>query len=326
MQKILIVHTGGTIAMTVDENNISKPTAENPLMKLNDSLSNEDVKVTSESFCNLPSPSITPTIMLHLAQRIQKAEGEGYDGVVVTHGTDTLEETAYFLDLVLDNNIPVAVTGAMRAANAIGADGVHNIQDAILAVSAPAARGKGVMVVLNDKIDAARTVVKTNTTNVATFKSPLTGPLGIISNGKATFIEGLEKHIPAIHLDHLVDHIYVLTSYSGMSTTLFDAVDNDQTNGVVIEGLGAGNLPPTTLPGVERLLAHHIPVVLVSRCVSGFAEPIYGCVAGGATLKQKGVIICQGLNGDKARIKLIVGLSAGKKGQELVDFMSNALS
>lgn len=325
MKKILIIHTGGTIAMTVDSNNVATPSDNTSLLNSIKKLVT-NIDISCEILCNLPSPEITPQIMLQLAQRIQKAEDEGFDGVVVTHGTDTLEETAYFLDLVLPNKIPVVVTGAMRAANAVSSDGLHNIQSAIWTAASPDAYNKGVMVVLNDEIHAARTVTKTHTTNVDTFKSPLTGPLGIIANQKAVFIQELIKHIPACPIDHIVNNIYLLTSYAGMTSNLFDAIANNETNGLVIEGLGAGNLPISTLPGIKKLLALHIPIILVSRSINGFAQAIYGCKSDGAGLQKDGVVICEGLNGPKARIKLIVGLSAGKQGQALNDFMSNALS
>ncbi|MBU3851836.1 MAG: asparaginase [Candidatus Paralactobacillus gallistercoris] len=326
MKKILIIHTGGTIAMTVDNNNVAEPSAHNPLIQEIKRITSNDVSITSEILCNLPSNEITPAIMLQLAQRIQKAEHDGFDGIIVTHGTDTLEETAYFLDLVLPNRIPVVVTGAMRAANAVGADGLHNIQSAIWTILSPTAYNQGVMVVLNDEIHAARYVTKTHTTNVATFKSPLTGPLGIIADQKAVFLQTLTHHAPAYPLTQLKDKIYILTTYTGMDSLLLDAIDNKQTNGVVIEGVGAGNVAPAMLPGIYHLLAHHIPIILVSRCINGFAEAIYGNDTGGANLQKDGIIICQGLNGAKARIKLMVGLSIGKTGQELANFMHDALS
>ncbi len=326
MKKILIVHTGGTIAMTVDSNNVATPSNNTLLLDSIKKIISKDIELSYEVLCNLPSPEITPQIMLQLAQRIKKAEDEGIDGVVVTHGTDTLEETAYFLDLVLPNKIPVVVTGAMRAANAISSDGLHNIQSAIWTAVSPDAYNKGVMVVLNDEIHAARTVTKTHTTNVDTFQSPLTGPMGIIANQKAVFIQELINHIPACPIDHIVNNVYLLTSYSGMTSNLFNALDNDETNGLVVEGLGAGNLPVSTLPGITNLLKRHIPIILVSRSINGFVQAIYGCKSDGAGLQKDGVVICEGLNGPKTRIKLIVGLSAGKKDQELKDFMKNALS
>ncbi|MCG0789806.1 L-asparaginase [Lactiplantibacillus plantarum] len=130
----------------------------------------------------MPSPHITPARMLQLKQRIDKAAHEGVDGVVVTHGTDTLEETAYFLDLTLPNELPVVITGAMRSANEIGSDGLHNLETAIQTASTPDAAEKGVLVVMNDEIHSARYVTKTHTTNVATFRTPTFGPIGLVAN------------------------------------------------------------------------------------------------------------------------------------------------
>jgi L-asparaginase len=110
-----------------------------------------------------------------------------------------------------------------------------------------------------------------------------------------------------------------------MDGTLFDALPED-THGLTIEALGAGNLPPTTLPAIQRLLDRNIPIVLVSRCFNGVAQAVYNYEGGGVQLKKMGIIFCQGLNGQKARIKLQVGLSDGKQGQDLADFVDNAVS
>lgn len=120
----------------------------------------------------------------------------------------------------------------------------------------------------------------------------------------------------------MTGEVYVIKAYAGMDGSLFDLVDNDRTDGIVIEALGAGNLPPETLPSLERLLARNIPIVLVSRCSNGIAEDIYDYEGGGVNLKKMGIIFSRGLNGPKARIRLIVGLNSGKDQQALDDFLS----
>ncbi|WP_461225772.1 asparaginase [Lacticaseibacillus suihuaensis] len=322
MKHILALHTGGTIAMTADETGAVAPGAHNALLAQDATL--DGIDVTNEEVFNLPSPHVTPARMLALSKRIRQAEAAGIDGIVVTHGTDTLEETAYFLDLTLDPTIPVVVTGAMRSANEIGSDGRYNFLGAIRTAASAGARHKGCLVVMNDEIHTARFVTKTHTTNVATFRTPTFGPIGLVTKTGAVFFQELINQA-ACPIDRVVSNVFLLKAYAGMDATLLDALPAT-TAGLVIGALGAGNLPPATLPALERLMQRHVPVVLVSRCFNGVAEAVYDYEGGGVNLKKAGVIFCQGLNGQKARIKLIVGLSGGKSGAELAAYVNNAIS
>ncbi len=300
------------------------PNAKNPIAQEETILAGRVQLITDEMF-NLPSPHMTPVEMLKIKQRIDQAEKDGIDGVVITHGTDTLEETAYFLDLTLPNTIPVVVTGAMRSSNEVGTDGLYNFRSAIEVAADDASRGNGAMVVMNDEIHTARYVTKTHTTNVATFRTPTFGPIGIVAKDHAVYFQKLINQ-DTCDIDHVIDHVYLIKAYAGMDGSLFDFLDNDQTAGVVIEGLGAGNLPPQTLPAIQRLLDRQIPLVLVSRCYNGVAEDIYDYQGGGIELRKMGLMLCQGLNGQKARIKLLVGLSAGLQDDDLKQFLSTAVS
>ncbi|TPR40981.1 asparaginase [Apilactobacillus micheneri] len=324
MKKILAIHTGGTISMSQDDSGEVVQNEKNPIAN-QDNLLGRNIKIVNEELFNLPSPHITPKVMLKIVKRIKEAEDEGYYGVVVTHGTDTLEETAYFLDLTLKNDMPVVVTGAMRSSNEIGSDGLYNLLNAAATAASEDAKGKGVLVVMNDEIHTARYVTKTHTTNVATFRTPTFGPIGIISKHHPSFFQELIQS-EVVDINKVIDGVYLIKGFAGMDGTLFDALDNDTTKGLVIEGLGAGNLPPATLPAIQKLLKRHIPIILVSRCINGVAQDIYAYHGGGIELQDMGLTICHGLNGQKARIKLIVGLSAGKSGQELARFMGNAIS
>ncbi len=196
MRKILVLHTGGTISMTADESGAVAPSTTNPLLAAGMHL-DSDIELEVEEIFNLPSPHVTPAKMLVLAKRIRRAQMAGVTGVVVTHGTDTLEETAYFLDLTLDPQIPVVVTGAMRSSNEIGSDGVYNYQSAIKVAASAGARGKGCLVVMNDEIHTARFVTKTHTTNVATFRTPTFGPVGLVTKDGARFFQELINQEPA---------------------------------------------------------------------------------------------------------------------------------
>ncbi|MSE22019.1 asparaginase, partial [Lactobacillus parabuchneri] len=185
--------------------------------------------------------------------------------------------------------------------------------------------GKGALVVMNDEIHTARFVTKTHTTNVATFRTPTFGPIGIVTQNKAKYFQELIQ-TEVCDINKVVEGVYLIKAYAGMDGALFDAVNNPSTKGLVIEGLGAGNVPPQTLPAIQRLIDNDIPIVLVSRCYNGVAQDIYDYEGGGIQLKKMGTILCQGLNGQKARIKLLVGLSDNMVGDELREFMSNAIS
>ncbi|ANZ57832.1 asparaginase [Fructilactobacillus lindneri] len=323
MKNILAIHTGGTISMSQDEGGAVVPNAQNPISNEISGLTN--INVINEELFNLPSPHMTPQIMLQVKNRIQKAIEDGIDGVVVTHGTDSLEETAYFLDLTLPSDIPVVVTGAMRSSNEIGSDGFFNFKSAIQVAASDKSKHKGVLVVFNAAIYAARYVTKTHTTSVDTFKAPVYGALGTVEHGRVNFVQELIGSATT-DIDHVIEPVYLLKTYTGMTETFFKAIDNYDTKGVVIEAMGAGNLPPKTVPAIEKMLQHKIPVILVSRCFMGYAQPVYAYEGGGVRLQQMGITFSENLNGPKARIKLIVGLSAGKTGNQLKEYMSNAIS
>lgn len=320
-KKILILHTGGTISMSEDATGKIKPNAQNPLAELPLDSQGQIQLVTEEIF-NLPSPHITPAHMLRLSQRLRQAAAEGFDGAVVTHGTDTLEETALFLDLTLTSTMPVVVTGAMRSSNEIGSDGLYNFRTAIMVASANASVGKGVVVVMNDEIHSARYVTKTHTTNVATFRTPTFGPIGIVSEGHVNYMQTINPQ-PHLPIEKVITEVYLIKAYAGMTGTLFQALNQPTTRGIVIEALGAGNLPPQTPAALQALVHQNIPLVLVSRCFNGIAEPVYDYQGGGVNLAQMGIIFCRGLNGPKARIKLLVGLSAGLQGSALKKYLNS---
>ena len=305
-QKILLLHTGGTISMSEDATGHVAPAAGNPLSTI-DRLFPDSIHVTAVELMHVPSPHITTKEMMDIKNAIeQHYQQQRYDGVVITHGTDTLEETAYFLDLTITVPIPIVVTGAMRSSNELGADGLTNLQNAVLTAADAASWGKGVLVVMNDEIHSARHVTKTHTTNLATFQSPTFGPLGLLSKKQVRYFQQLTttEHYPITALER--DTIYLLKAYAGMDGTLFDLVNTPQTDGVVIEALGAGNLPPQCVPAVKRLLANNIPVVLVSRAFNGVTQDVYDYPGGGKQLHDAGVLFTTGLSGQKARLKLLV--------------------
>ncbi|WP_077618627.1 asparaginase [Bacillus sinesaloumensis] len=317
MKKILVIHTGGTISMMEDkETGAVQQNQLNPLLQHSDALSSiANVKV--EELFQLPSPHITEKEMFILKEKIEKSIKEDQiEGVVISHGTDTLEETAYFLDITVQSNIPIVVTGAMRSSNELGADGPYNLISAVRVAASNSAVGKGVLVVLNDEIHTAKNVTKTHTSNIATFQSPQYGPLGIVSKRNITF-----HHVPTVretyNIETVSKNVLLLKAYAGMDGSVIRAIRTLQPDGLVIEALGQGNLPPIMVPELKALITSGIPVVLVSRCFNGYVQDVYNYEGGGRQLKELGVIFSNGLNGQKARLKLLVTLEVTNKHNEL---------
>ena len=308
-KRLLILHTGGTISMKEGENGKVSPSAHNPLLDALERL-NHPAELYQESVFNVPSPHITLDHWLVQKYRIEKAANEEhFDGILITHGTDTLEETAYFLDLALNINVPIAITGAMRSSNELGSDGLINLQSAILVALSEDSKGKGVLVVMNDEVHHAKFVTKTHTTNVATFQTPTFGPCGLITKNNVIYFQKLTAYESFPVQKITKNNIQLVKAYAGMDSLLLEQLAHHGCDGVVIEALGAGNLPPTSLKGVHALLEANIPVVLVSRAFHGVTQDVYDYLGGGKELKQQGVIFTTGLSGQKARIKLLVLLN-----------------
>lgn len=308
MKTIQIIHTGGTIAMS--EDNVTKTintVKENPLHSMTSVLS-VHAKVRVDDYLNIPSPHITPQLMLELALKIKKyIKDDDIDGIVLTHGTDTLEETAYMLDLVLPNEKPIVVTGAMRSSNELGADGPINLLQSVRVATCDPAIGKGVLVVFNDEIHSAKHVTKTHTSNINTFQSPLYGPLGVVGKQAIHFKHALINH-EYYQIHSLTKSVLLLKAVAGMELDWLDNIPLNSLDGLVIEAFGQGNLPPAMVPILDRLIKREIPIVLVSRCLNGVTEPSYEYEGGGKQLEKLGVIFSNGINGQKARLKLMVAL------------------
>ncbi|CIO23361.1 MULTISPECIES: asparaginase [Streptococcus] len=316
-KKILVLHTGGTISMQADASGAVVTSSDNPMNHVSNPL--EGIQVHALDFFNLPSPYIKPKHMLALYQKI-KEEADNYDGVVITHGTDTLEETAYFLDTMKIPHMPIVLTGAMRSSNELGSDGVYNYLSALRVASDDKAADKGVLVVMNDEIHAAKYVTKTHTTNVSTFQTPTHGPLGLIMKQEILYFKTAEPRV-RFDLDHIQGLVPIISAYAGMTDELIDMLDLEHLDGLIIQAFGAGNIPKETAQKLENLLQKGIPVALVSRCFNGIAEPVYAYQGGGVQLQKSGVFFIKELNAQKARLKLLIALNAGLTGQDLKDYM-----
>ncbi|HFQ3266995.1 TPA: asparaginase [Staphylococcus aureus] len=308
MKHLLVIHTGGTISMSQDQSNKVVTNDINPISMHQDVI-NQYAQIDELNPFNVPSPHMTIQHVKQLKDIILEAvTNKYYDGFVITHGTDTLEETAFLLDLILDIEQPVVITGAMRSSNEIGSDGLYNYISAIRVASDEKARHKGVMVVFNDEIHTARNVTKTHTSNTNTFQSPNHGPLGVLTKDRVQF-----HHMPYRQqaLENVNDKLNVplVKAYMGMPGDIFSFYSREGIDGMVIEALGQGNIPPSALEGIQQLVSLNIPIVLVSRSFNGIVSPTYAYDGGGYQLAQQGFIFSNGLNGPKARLKLLVALS-----------------
>jgi L-asparaginase len=308
MKRIKVLTTGGTIAMTFDEETKGVKPKDPQILQQNLAYFTSFAEIEMEHIFNLPSPHITPNEMYILAKRIEEVLNQPEtDGVVVTHGTDILEETAYYLHLTVPNEKPIVVTGAMRSLDELGADGPYNLRNAIRVAAHPRAGKMGTLVVFNDDIHSAEAVTKAHTSNVATFQSPGTGPLGLITKDEILFYRTPERPhtFPLVKPDK---QVILLKAVSGMDDSLIHWAIDRKVDGIVIEAFGQGNLPPMMVPGIQRAISQNIPVVLVSRCYYGFVQDTYSYEGGGKQLKEMGVIFASGLNGQKARLHLMAAL------------------
>ncbi|GAB3791775.1 asparaginase [Virgibacillus kimchii] len=254
----------------------------------------------------LPSPHITPVHMLELAKETENSLSQ-YDGIVITHGTDTLEETAYFLDLVIETEKPIILTGAMRSSNEIGSDALYNLISSLRVAVEKEASNKGVLVVMNDEIHTAKNVTKTSTSNVATFQSPQYGPIGIVTKDAILFHHTVLTRY-TYPVKEISKTVYLLKAYAGMEASIIQAINQSSPDGLVIEALGQGNLPREVTEVLGDMIRRHIPVIIVSRCYQGIVQPTYSYKGGGSDLQSMGMILANGLNGPKARLKLLIAL------------------
>jgi len=278
LPKIRVLATGGTIAgAQASATDYGYKSGVYDVNSLLSAVSNLDklAVITGEQVANIGSQDMNDQVWLKLAQRVNAVLAEpGINGVLITHGTDTLEETSYFLSLVTKSDKPVVMVGSMRPATAVSADGPGNIYNGVAVVADPRATGKGTLVVLNDTIHYARNVVKTDTTSVQTFQSLNRGPAGVVHTGKIEWFEpmdkkqGLATEFSVDGLDKL-PRVDVLYAHANMSADLIDAAVKNGAKGLVIAGVGDGNMTTPALDAVSRAAKNGIVIVRSSRLPAG---------------------------------------------------------
>jgi L-asparaginase len=311
-RRVAVVFTGGTISMEADATaggNVpaldgAAILARTPgLADLADVVP-IDLGRTPASHFTFPALfGIAATLRRHLADH-------AIAGAVVVQGTDTIEETSFFLDLVLGGPKPVAVTGAMRAADQLGFDGPANLRDAVAAAASPDLAGAGVVVTLGGTIEPADDVAKTHASATDTFRSPNAGPLGRVEDGVVRLLRRRtgRRHV---RTDRAAERVAIITAHVAMDGSLLDAAVAAGADGIVVAATGSGNTSPGLLGAAERAIGAGIPVVLVSRCAAGAVSGAYAFPGGGATWLAAGAIPAGHLSALKARIALALGLGAG---------------
>lgn len=310
--RIAILGTGGTIAGFIDSTIATTGYAAGAididvLIKAVPQI-RDLADISWEQIANIDSSNMCDEIWLRLAKKIAKLFAEGIDGVVITHGTDTMEETAYFLNLTIKSDKPVVLVGAMRPSTAISADGPKNLYNAVALVVNKEAKNKGVMVAINDKILSARGVVKTHSLNVDAFSSPDFGDLGYIVDGKVFFYNNVTKaHTKNAPFDvsklTSLPKIDILYSYSNDgSGVAAKALFEHGTKGIVVAGSGAGSIHKNQKDVLKELLKKGLKVVVSSRVVAG-------CVAVSDSDEKLGFISAEDLNPQKARVLLMLALT-----------------
>ena len=312
MKKIKILATGGTIA--------GKAASSTQLTgykagaySVDDLLASvpalgELAQISGEQLCNIDSSSITDALLLHLAQRCNELLAqEDVDGVVITHGTDTMEETAFFLNLTVKSDKPVVLVGAMRPATAVSADGPLNIINAVKTAVCAESAGQGVLVVMNDEIYGGRDVMKTNTANVATFKSPNGGALGCIVGGEVRYYyRSVRPHTLAtefaISRVTALPRVDIIYAHIGQDRVLVDAACAAGARGLVYAGSGMGSIHGAVEAALAEAVQSGVVVVRSSRTGSGRVS------AGLARWQEQGFLYADNLNPQKARLLLQLAL------------------
>jgi len=306
--KVCIIFTGGTISMDLDKEigaAVPALSGEQILSMVSNKDKLSEIEVVD--FCKIPGPHMTIDKLLELKKRIQEIlNREDISGVIVTHGTDTLEETAYFLDLTLKHEKPIVVVGSMRNISELGYDGPSNLAAGICVATSDKAKNKGVLVVLNNEVNLASEVVKTNTSSLDTFKSPY-GTFGMVDENELIIYRNC-TYRQYISTDVVERRVDIIQAALDMDARFIKSSVDSGAIGLIIEGMGRGNLPLKMLEGVKYALSKNVIVIIVSRCGSGRVFGSYGYEGGGKELSDIGAIMGGEMRGLKARIKLMLAL------------------
>jgi len=314
LPQVALLTTGGTIAMRID------PELNAPVPALNGdellaSLPSGSCKARIEihNLLNVASNCMGPAIWRTLTRQVQEVLARpDISGIVISHGTDTLEETAWWLDLTIDSAKPVVLTGAQRDASQGDYDGPRNLADAIAVAASPMSRGQGVVIVMCGRICAARFATKSHTMNPDAFRGGEAGYLGRVTEGQVQLRQSVSRHdVFILPSDQAKPRVDIVQDYAGANADAFTDAVARGAQGVVVQGFGMGNVSPALYEGILQGLAKGVKVVISTRVPHGEVRPYYGYIGGGKMLAEAGVIMASDLPAHKARILLMLALSNG---------------
>ena len=323
MTHVVVLTTGGTISTRDVDGSGARPVlrGQDLLQQIPDLGAVAEVEVAELAF--VPGAFMTLATMRQMSERARQILSQPQvAGLVVTHGTDTLEESAYLLYLTVDTDKPVVFTGAMRNSSQIGFDGYRNLYDAIRVAASESARGLGTLVVLNEEIHSARWVTKTNGQKEDTYESPATGPVGVVyGDGPHVFTRPLPHPVLPPRLEPRVDLIRLCVD--GDDKFIRCAAEAG-TRGLVLEVFGGGRINPPLLPALDRALAGGMMIVATTRCITGNMWDMYGYEGAFRDLQRRGVIFAHDLPGHKARLKLMLALGNGLSRAQAGEYFEKA--
>lgn len=321
-KKIILLATGGTIASTGERgkrNLIATLKGEKLLDELPIlSQLNEEIEVINFSTVN--STNMTPDKMVELATKINELLAqEDVMSIIVTHGTSLLEETSFVLDLLVTGSKPVIITGAQRAASSTWPDGKSNLNDALCVATSPLSRGMGVMVVFDGKIHEAKKVTKVHTSALDAFSSGEEGLLGSVYFNTVTFFHSrVRKTLTLNGFEYCT--VGIIPFYSGADDRYFRSAIETGECGLIVEGVGLGNVNKSYYDGIMAACEHGIKVIVTTRCIHGHIVPMYSYTGGGASLREQGVLLSS-LSSPKARLLLILALGGKLELDKLTAFL-----
>ncbi|HYC51293.1 MAG TPA: asparaginase [Gemmatimonadaceae bacterium] len=317
---IVLVFTGGTISMKHDRGarGAIPALAGKDIIDLVPQL-RELGELEIDDFGAFPGPHMTVERMWALRERVEThLRRPDVDGIVVTHGTDSLEESAYLLARSLASEKPVVFTGAMRTSSDLGWDGPSNLGAAVRVAAASESRGFGVLVVMSDRIFTGLDVIKVHTHLLDAFESPGLGPLGVVDGRHVIYRRAIPSPCEVVDAPALGGPVDIIYAYGGADSRLLDAA-RKVGRGVVVAGMGRGNVPPDMVPGIERWIGDQKPVVITSRALRGRVGKTYGYPGGGRRLADLGAIFAGSRRPQQARIDLMLALGAGLDVRTLFD-------
>lgn len=310
---VLFISTGGTIAMKRDQaSNAPIPSISGEELLSSVSGISDIASIEVINHLNVPSVYLGPLDWVILTRLVKRSLLRAdVVGVVISHGTDTLEESAFWLDLTLKSDKPIVLFGAQRNASEKDSDGPRNLLDAVRIAIDPGSQGTGVLVAMNSQISTARDVVKTHTMDVTSFKCGEIGFLGVVDPDRIVYSRQPSKrqHIPLS--GNPIPKVEITTAYGGSDGRAIEDMVKRGVDGIVVQALGLGNVNIPMFIAIKSAVASGVQVVISSRVQHGRVLPIYGFEGGGKTLKDEGAIFSDLLNPAKARILLILLLQNG---------------